>query len=137
MGETKTQITLINSMDFEMYHAGRIKESAIRQVVVNAVVDTGTGPLVINEALRARLGLRIMGTSALKVAGGLRENCAIASAVLIYWQERFTSGLPAVLPDETETLLGFIALEYMDLRVCLLEQKVEGAHGAQWVSYIR
>jgi predicted aspartyl protease len=137
MGETKTKITLINAADFENAHAGLIKEAEVRQVVVDAVVDTGAGPLVINEALRAKLGLRIMETRTVGVAGGGRQDCAIASCVLVYWQERYTSELPMVLPHETETLLGFIALEAMDLRVCPLEQKVEGAHGAQWVRYIR
>jgi hypothetical protein len=57
--------------------------------------------------------------------------------VIVYWHDRYTSGLPIVLPNEKETLLGFIALEDMDLRVCPLEQKVEGAHGDEWLRYVR
>jgi hypothetical protein len=87
--------------------------------------------------MRAKLGLRIMENRTVRVAGAKREERTIASCVLVYWQERYTSELPLILPHETETLLGFIALEVMDLRVCLLEQKVEGAHGDQWVRYIR
>jgi hypothetical protein len=101
------------------------------------VVDTGTGHLVINEALRAKLSLRIMGNRNVTVAGGDRKDCVIASGVLIYWNDRYTSGLPLVLLNEKETLLGFIPLEDFDLRVCPLEQKVEGAHGNEWVHYVR
>jgi predicted aspartyl protease len=137
MGETKTRITLVNAMDFENAHAGLIKESEVRQVAVDAVVDTAAGPLVINAELCAKLGLRTMRHSTVGLAGGVRQNCAIASGLLIFWQDRYTMGLPLVLPEEKETLLGFIALEDMDLRVIPLEQKVEGAHGDQWIRYVR
>jgi predicted aspartyl protease len=137
MGETKAKLTLVNAMDFEMSHAGLIKEADVRQVVVDAVVDTGSGPLVINAELCAKLGLRTMKRSTVGLAGGVRQDCLVASGVLIFWEDRYTSGLPLVLPEEKETLLGFIALEDMDLRVCPLEQKVEGAHGGEWIRYVR
>jgi hypothetical protein len=41
------------------------------------------------------------------------------------------------LPHAKETLLGVIPLEQMDLKVNPGEQKLEGAHGDEWVRYVR
>jgi predicted aspartyl protease len=137
MGETRTTITLVNVMDFENAHAGLIKMADVRQLTVNALVDTGSAPLVINEEMRVKLGLRLMGSTTAGVVGGDRTECAFASGVIIYWNERYTCSLPLVIAKEPDTLLGFIPLECMDLRVCPVDQKVEGAHGDDWSPMVK
>jgi predicted aspartyl protease len=134
MGLTRTKIRIVNSTDFEKSYAGDIGQDKVRQFEVNAVVDTGAGPLVINEALRQKLGLRLMDEWRVGQAGGSHIQGHWASTVLVFWQgstgpERWTSQTPLVLPDESETLLGYLALEAMDLRVNPTDKCVEGAHG--------
>jgi hypothetical protein len=64
MSVFKEEITLVNLRDAGNAQSGFIPESEVRQLTVNAVVDTGAwtgtcGPLVINEETRAKLGLRV------------------------------------------------------------------------------
>jgi predicted aspartyl protease len=68
MGEVRTEITLVNIRDTIKAAEGLIPESEIRRLTVNAVVDTGAWTLVINEATRAKLGLRVKKTEEATVA---------------------------------------------------------------------
>ena len=57
-----TEISLKNAFDVEKAREGSITEQEIRQTTVQALVDTGAWTLVINEQVREKLGLGIMGT---------------------------------------------------------------------------
>jgi clan AA aspartic protease len=138
MGETKAKLTLVNEYDRLSAKAGVIKESQIRKAEVEAVVDTGATPLVIPEALRVKLGLDIEKSSAVTLAGGKRDSCTVAGPVRIHWDNRDTLSDPIVLSGETdEVLLGVYPLEEMDLMVDVVNQRLVGAHGDEWVGYVR
>jgi predicted aspartyl protease len=137
MGEVKETITLVNAGDAANARSGFIKETEVRQVTVEAVVDTGAGPLVITEALRQRLGLEIEKNDLVHLAGDVPQKCARAESVDIRWKDRHTSSRPIVLPNGHETLLGVIPLEDMDLRVNPVERCLEGAHGDEPMFFIR
>jgi clan AA aspartic protease len=138
MGETKAKLTLVNEYDRLSAKAGVIKESQIRRAEVEAVVDTGATPLVIPEALRVKLGLDIEKSGAVTLAGGKRDSCTVAGPVSIYWNDRDTLSKPIVLSGETdEVLLGVYPLEEMDLMVDVVNQRLVGAHGDEWVRYAR
>jgi clan AA aspartic protease len=129
MGEVVERITLVNVRDAAYARGGFIKESEVRQLTVDAVVDTGAGPLVISEAMRQKLGLEIEKEETVLLAGGIPQKCTVAEAVKIIWKDRNTLGYPTVLPAGSETLLGVIPLEDMDLLVNPMERRLEGAHG--------
>jgi clan AA aspartic protease len=137
MGEVVETITLVNAWDAGNARRGLIKEAEVRQVTVDAVVDTGAGPLVITEAMRQRLGLDIERDESVFLAGKVPQKCTIAEAVDIRWKDRYTMGRPLVLPNGDETLLGVIPLEDMDLRVNPVDRCLEGAHGDRWVQQVR
>jgi clan AA aspartic protease len=138
MGETKAKLTLVNTIDQVMAERGLIKETDVRKAEVEAVVDTGAAPLVIPEALRVRLGLDIKKSNAVTLAGGRRDSCVIASPVRIHWNDRDTLSDPIVLSGESdEVLLGVYPLEEMDLMVDAVNQRLVGAHGDEWVRYVR
>jgi clan AA aspartic protease len=137
MGEVTEKITLVNAIDEGMVLNGIIKEAEVRQVTVNAVVDTGAGPLVINEALRQQLGLRVLRSSTVTVAGNEKSTCSVVEPVTIRWKDRETTCRALLLPNEKETLLGVIPLEDMDLLVNPVERCLVGAHGDEWVRYVR
>jgi clan AA aspartic protease len=137
MGEVVEKITLVNVRDAANARSGYIKESAVRQITVDAVVDTGAGPLVITEAMRQKLGLDIEKEDSVFLAGGVKQKCIKAEAVDIRWKDRFTLSRPIVLPTGDETLLGVIPLEDMDLMVNPVERCLVGAHGDNWVQQVR
>jgi clan AA aspartic protease len=135
MSVVYTEITLKNTGDESDVRRGRIKEEEVRQVTVKALVDTGAWTLIINEAVRARLGLEITGKSTAAVAGGGTENCSITEPVTIHWKDRSATCEAVVLPDENEVLLGAYPLEGMDLIINPRREEVTGAHGDK-ISYM-
>jgi hypothetical protein len=49
MGEVHTEITLVNIGDQNTADRGFISQDQVRQITVNALVDTGAWTLIINE----------------------------------------------------------------------------------------
>jgi predicted aspartyl protease len=137
MGEVVEKITLVNVRDAACARSGYIKEADVRQATVDAVVDTGAGPLLITEAMRQKLGLEIEKDDSVSLVGDAPQKRAVAEAVRIVWNDRFTSSRPTVLPGGDETLLGVIPLEDMDLLVNPVKRCLEGAHGDKWVRQAR
>ena len=142
MGEVTETITLMNGGDIISAERGYMPEMEVRQMTVEALVDTGAMRLVIGEETCKRLGLGIMKESMATLAGGARQACKITEPVMIRWKDRFSSVHALVLPNREsggteEILLGVIPLEDMDLRVNPIAGCLEGAHGEEWVHYVR
>ena len=129
MGEVRTEVTLVNIGDEIKARDGIIPESAVRRLMVNAVVDTGAWTLIINEATREKLGLRVKRTTTTSVAGGGTVASGVTEPVMVCWKDRETPCQAVVLPNENEVLLGALPLEGMDLTVNPLRNEVTGAHG--------
>jgi predicted aspartyl protease len=137
MGEVNEEITLVNVRDAAYARGGYIKESAVHKFTVDAVIDTGSGPLVISEAMRQRLGLEIEKDDSVRLAGDVPQKCTVGEVVKIIWKDRWTYSNPTVLPAGDETLLGVIPLEDMDLMVNPVDRRLEGVHGDRWVRQVR
>ena len=137
MGEVRTEITLVNIGDQEVADRGYMPQSEVRRLTVNAVVDTGAWTLVINEATREKLGLRVEETGETTVAGGGKVPHQITGPVRICWKNRDLPCKAVVLPDEEDVLLGAYPLEGMDLMVDPKRQEVVGAHGDKIRSVVK
>jgi predicted aspartyl protease len=150
MGEVRTEITLVNIRDKNIADGGYIPQDQVRQLTVNAVVDTGRNPrgfasefaaqtpgrmprgvntLVINEETRDKLGLNVKRTAETTVAGGGKVPSQVTEPVMVCWKDRETPCQAVVLPGENEVLMGALPLEGMDLTVNPLRNEVTGAHG--------
>ena len=142
MGTTYTEITLKNAGDVASEERGLMKESDVRQTTIQVVADTGADTLVINEAIRAALGLRIRGPAEAWLASdrwsaGANHDCVVTEPVEVHWKNRSMTCEPWVLPNARDILLGAIPLENMDLIVDPVDQRVVGKHGDKQVRYIR
>ncbi|MDR3333731.1 MAG: retroviral-like aspartic protease family protein [Treponema sp.] len=131
MGTIYTDIILKNAGDVTIAQRGIIPEQQIRAAAVTAMVDTGTGTLVINEETRQRLGLAIEGLRQATLADGTSTIYQMTEPVRIQWEDRFTSCHALVVSDADSILLGVIPLEDMDLIVDPKMQVLTGAHGRQ------
>jgi clan AA aspartic protease len=129
MGEVYAEITLINNGDRIAANRGFIPQEQVRQLTVNALVDTGTWALVINEDIRQKLGLNVKETKEATLAGGIKAPCQITEFVVVSWKNREAACEAVVLPGESEILLGVYPLEGMDLMIHPQRQEVVGAHG--------
>jgi clan AA aspartic protease len=131
MSIVHTELTLKNALDVGKEQEGLIKNNQIRQTTVNALVDTGAWTLVINEAIRDKLGLQIIGTDSGTLADGNKETFNVAGPLEIIWKDRRTICVALVLPNADEVLLGAIPLEALDLTVNPRKEEITGAHGDQ------
>jgi len=128
MSIVKTEITLKNLHDKIKAEEGLIKETDIREMTVNALVDTGAWTLVINEDIREQLGLEKAGVEEATLADGSKTEYDMAGPLEVWWRNRRVLLDALVLPDADEILLGAIPLEAMDLTVNPRRELV-GAHG--------
>ena len=128
MSLVHTEITLKNFNDKIKADEGIIDESKIRKITVNALIDTGAWTLVINEAVREKLGINTLGTELEALANGTIAEYNIAGPVEIIWKNRRVTCDALVLPDADEILLGAIPLEAMDLTINPRRELV-GIHG--------
>jgi clan AA aspartic protease len=137
MGTVYAEITLKNVADVSYVQRGDMAEKDVRECTVRALVDTGAGTLVINEAVRRQLGLEIKGLRSAYLADGLRQVCRVTEPVEIHWKNRDTACPALLLPGAEEVLLGAIPLEDMDLVVDPSSRELRGAHGDEVVCLIK
>ena len=128
MGNVYAEITVKNALDVGNARAGQIAEQDVHAVTLTAIVDTGATTLVINEDIFNQLGLSVMETRNINVAGGGKVLCKVTDPVHIYWKNRFASVNAVVMP-EGKPLLGVIPLEFMDLIVDPIRRELVGANG--------
>jgi clan AA aspartic protease len=134
MGMVYEEITLRNVGDVTDVERGFMKEPEIREVTVQALVDTGAGTLIISEAIRKELGLGARFRREATLANGEKVICMKAETVMVHWKNRSMTCEPWVLPGVSDqkpvdVLLGSIPLENMDLMVDSKNRKLVGAHG--------
>jgi hypothetical protein len=135
MGSFYEKITLKNARD--VGNVGEfIKASDVREIEVEALVDTGAITLVINEETRLALGLKINGTFPGTLADGVTHEYNMAEAVKVCWKDRWMVCAPVVVPNGI-VLLGAIPLENMDLMPDVVNQCLVGVHGDQVVMGLR
>jgi clan AA aspartic protease len=135
MGTVYADITLKNAIDVGNVLRGTMREHEVRQTAVSAMVDTGMGTLVITEAVREKLGLRVTGLRNATLANNTKTACKVTEPVEIHWKNRDTTCRALVVP-EGEILLGAIPLEDMDLIVNPVKQELAGAHGDEVVALL-
>jgi clan AA aspartic protease len=128
MSIVTTEITLRNMMDVGNVQLGNIKEDQIRQMTVQAIVDTGAWTIVINEEIRDKLGLLDQGFGEANLADGQKAYYPMAGPLEIRWKNRRMICETLVMPDAPEVLLGAIPLEHMDLTINPKRELV-GVHG--------
>ena len=128
MSVVSTEITLKNEIDSAFAKRGYIKEDEIRQMTVQAIVDTGAWTLVINEEIREKLGLDAQGLGEATLADGQKAEYPMAGPLEIRWKNRRMIGEALVIPDAPDILLGAMVLEHMDLTINPKRELV-GVHG--------
>lgn len=117
MGKVMTLITITNPTDADLAGTGRLDPAAVRRETIDALVDTGATTLCLPADLIARLGLRVEGTRAVRLADGSRLVVPRAMGVQVEILGRDTACDALVLPEGSTALIGQIPLEALDLVV--------------------
>ena len=124
MGHVYADITLLNAVDVVLAQQGDISVEKVRQLKVNAMVDSGAMTLTFNEEIAKQLGLRVQKRQEVVLADGSIRRCDYVGPVHIHFENRFAGCNALVLPGAEEVLLGVIPLEEMDVIIDPMTQKL-------------
>ena len=124
MGQIYAEITLINTCDLALVKRKLIPESDVKQMTVNALVDTGVFILTISATIKRQLDLEVMELREIKLVDGSRIECEIAGPIEVCFKTRRITCSAVVLPGVTEVVLGALLLEWMDVIIDLENQEL-------------
>lgn len=124
MGLIYAEIDLISVDDIVLHRRGFIKESDIKQVRVNALVDSGAYMLAINENVKAQLDLPLIEKQFSRLADESLLELEVVGPVEVRFENRSTTVRAIVLPGNAEVLLGAIPMEDMDVLIDPKKQKL-------------
>jgi len=124
MGLVYADIELINGGDLEMARRGYMDQDEVKRMRINALVDTGSYMLAINENIQEQLQLPVVEKSKAQQANGHIVECDVVAPVEIRFKNRRSSCSAMVLPGDSEPLLGAIPLEDMDVLIHPLRQEL-------------
>lgn len=124
MGLVYAEIDLTNELDIALNEGGILPETDIRHVRIRALVDSGAYDLVINEEIKERLGLRVLGTRRVKTADERILELDMVGPVEVRFENRATTVRAAVVPGISEVLLGAIPMEGLDVVVDPVREKL-------------
>ena len=122
-------ITLTNPRDTINAKTRLISESKVRSIKVDAIVDTGSWFLVINEKIRAALGLEIIGTDTATLANGSVEEYPVTEPVEFCWNNRKKSMNALLVSAADEVLFGALCMEALDVMADPVDECLKGRHG--------
>lgn len=117
MGLVYAKVELINGDDLALHRRGYLKETEIRQMEAEFLVDTGAYMLTINNTIREQLGLLTLETRPAELANGDVIQCDIVGPLELRFANRRSTQCAMVLPGDCEPLFGAIPMEDMDLVV--------------------
>ncbi|MBA3601599.1 MAG: hypothetical protein H0W45_10275 [Acidobacteria bacterium] len=124
MGLVYAEIDLISIDDIVLSRRGFLDKDKIKQVTINALVDSGAYMLTINENVRAQLDLPFIEKQFGRLADETLLELDVVGPVEVRFENRSTTVRAIVLPGNTEVLLGSIPMEDMDVLIDPKQQKL-------------
>ncbi|MBM2814917.1 MAG: hypothetical protein HW421_1679 [Ignavibacteria bacterium] len=124
MGSVYADIDIYSWGDIFLQQSGYLKEEQIRKVKVNALVDSGSYMLAINEDIKKKLGLQTIHRQTMELANGSKEDVDIVGPVDVRFENRRCSCDAVVLSGNNEVLLGAIPMEDLDVVIDPKQQKL-------------
>ncbi len=124
MGLVYAEIDLTSIDDIVLSRRGFLDKDKIKQVRVNALVDSGAYMLSINETVRAQLDLPFIEKQFGTLADETLIEVEVVGPVEVRFENRRTTVDAIVLPGDAEVLLGAIPMEDMDVLIDPRQQKL-------------
>ena len=124
MGLVYAEIDLLNGGDVYLQRKKLLDEKDVKQVRVNALVDSGAYMLSINENVRAQLDLPFIEKQFGRLADETLLELDVVGPVEVRFENRSTTVRAIVLPGNAEVLLGSIPMEDMDVLIDPKQQKL-------------
>ncbi len=117
MGVIYADIELINSADLTMASRNLIGAEEVKRMRLSMLVDTGAYMMAINETIQSQLELRFIEKRKVQLASGQVVEYDVVGPIDVRFANRRAVCSAFVLPGDSESLLGAIAMEEMDVLV--------------------
>lgn len=117
MGLVYADIELINTVDLENARRNIIGDDEIRVVRLNMLVDSGAYMMAINETIQSQLELPFIEKRKVQLADSRVLEYDVVGPVTIKFANRKAVCSAFVLPGDSESLLGTIPMEEMDVLI--------------------
>ncbi|MEN9522225.1 MAG: hypothetical protein RL065_602 [Bacteroidota bacterium] len=124
MGLVYAEIELINGDDLALVRRHIIGEEEIKRIRLNALVDTGSYMLCINESIQEQMQFPVLEKRKAETADGRIVECDVVGSVELRFKNRQSTCRAMVLPGNNEPLLGAIPMEDMDVLIHPLRQEL-------------
>jgi clan AA aspartic protease len=124
MGLVYAEIEIINGGDLEMVRRNLMDAEDVKRIRVEALVDSASYMLCINENIQEQLQLPIVEKRKAETADGRISEMDVVTNVEIKFKNRRSNCSAMVLPGDSEVLLGAIPLEDMDVLIHPLKQEL-------------
>lgn len=124
MGLIYAEIELINGEELGLVRRNLMDKDEVKRIRVNALVDTGSYMLAINENIQEIMNFPVVERRRAQLADGTIKECDVVSSVELRFKNRRTMCNAMILPDDSEVLLGAIPLEDMDVIIHPLRQEL-------------
>ena len=115
MGMVYAKLRLLNAIDVGLFKRGMLEEGKIRQVEVEALVDSGAMNMVVPDHIAVQLGLDHVDFTEVELANSRAEKVEVVGPVEIRFANRVSAANAVVLGNEV--LLGAILMQDMDVVV--------------------
>ena len=115
MGLVYADIEIVSAEDLALARRGYIKEENVKSKKVRALVDSGAYMMCINEHIQVQLDLAKVSSMEAELADGTLKTVDVVGPIVVNFSNRTTSCNAAVLPGESEVLLGAIPMEDLDV----------------------
>jgi clan AA aspartic protease len=125
MGLIYADLELVSADDMALARRGHISKDKIRKVNVKSLVDSGAYMMCINEHIKVQLDLPVVDTIEAELADGSSQSLEVVGPLIVNFKNRTTSCNAAVLPGESEVLLGSIPMEDLDVVLVPIEQTID------------
>ncbi|MDR2510646.1 MAG: hypothetical protein LBC77_08400 [Spirochaetaceae bacterium] len=109
-------VTLSNSADEEAVKRGLIDKDDVRSVTVTARVDPSPDFLIINEEVRAALGLEPGSSEEIEIEDGRIVDCYMIDPVTFSWKILENTVNAVFVPEAKEVVLGRFCFEALDVQ---------------------
>jgi clan AA aspartic protease len=135
MGRTSEKVIIKNFIDISNAEQGIIKESEIRSVEIEALVDTGAAYLCLPPKVIKQLGLMFAKSTPVKTGNGKLELKIFYGAEIIIKERAIQMQVMENKDDSVPALIGYLVLETMDWVVDPKSQKIIGnpENDGHWV----
>ncbi|MBM2816456.1 MAG: hypothetical protein HW421_3218 [Ignavibacteria bacterium] len=135
MGKTSEKVTVKNLFDISDATKGIIKESEIRCIEIDAIVDTGAAYLCLPPKVIKELGLTFAFSKPVRTGNGSLELRIFRSAEIIIKDRSIIMQVMENKDDNVPALIGYLVLEEMDWVVDTKSQEIIGnpKNDGKWI----